>query len=137
MSDYDAPDLDADVFDLGDYIAENRKDPYVFTYGEHRFELPHFSDVDWRAAEAAESGNIAALREIFKVCFGPDQWADFEPLPQPSGAMGELFRRWQKHAGVKPGESRGSAGSSGSTAGPSTRRSGGTGSRSGRRSQGK
>jgi hypothetical protein len=128
---------DEDLFDLDDYIAENAKEPYRFKRGGQTFSLPHFSDVDWRIAEAAESGQVGALREIFRRSFGEDQWAEFENYPQPSGAIGELFRRWQKHAGLKPGESQGSAGSSGSTAGPSTRRSAGTGSRSGRRSPGK
>lgn len=134
---------DEDLFDLGDYIAENRKAPYKFTYGEHQFELPHFSDIDWRTAETAEaadgSTNVTALRKVFKHAFGEDQWADFEALPQPSGAMGELLRRWKRHAGLKPGESQGSADSSESTAGPSTRRSAGTtaGSRSVRRSRAK
>lgn len=120
---------DEDVFDLDDYIAENTKEPYRFKRGGQQFHLPHFSDIDWRVAEGAESGDVSALRRIFRLGLGDDQWAEFEKHPQPAGAIGELFRRWQKHAGLKPGESQGSSDSSQNTAEPSTRPSAATAAR--------
>ncbi|MGW1059358.1 hypothetical protein [Micromonospora rubida] len=117
---------DTDVFDLDAYVAEHRKDPYPFRYGGQDFELPHAADTDWRVTEAADQGDVEAIRTLFRRGFGPEQWERFEALPQPAGAMGELFRRWQAHAGVKPGESPASPSSSASTARPSTRRSAGT-----------
>jgi hypothetical protein len=109
----------SEEFDLDALVAEARKEPFRFRYGGRSFELPHASDMDWRAVEAAELGNYAALRELFR--FGlAEQWEAFEKLHQPAKAMGELFRRWQAHAGVRPGESQGSADSSESTAEPST-----------------
>ncbi|WP_433651028.1 hypothetical protein ACQP2C_32465 [Micromonospora zamorensis] len=115
-----------DVFDLDAYVAEHRKEPYAFHYGGQDFELPHAQDTDWRVAEAADQGDVDAIRTLFRLGLGAEQWARFEKLPQPAGAMGELFRRWQAHSGTKPGESPASPSSSGSTAGPSTRRSAGT-----------
>jgi hypothetical protein len=109
----------SEEFDLDVYVAEASKDPYKFTYRGQSWTLPHASDMDWRAVEAADMGNYAALRELFRLGLG-EQWTEFEKLPQPAAAMTELFKRWQAHAGVKPGESQGSADSSESTAGPST-----------------
>lgn len=115
-----------DVFDLDAYVAEHRKDPYLFRYGGQDFELPHAADVDWRVTEAADLGNVDAIRALFRRGLGPEQWERFEALPQPAKPMGELFRRWQAHSGVKPGESQASPDSSASTARPSMRRSAGT-----------
>lgn len=109
----------SDVFDLDAYVAEHRQAPYRFRYGGQDFELPHASDTDWRVTEAADQGNIEAIRTLFRRGLG-DQWERFEQLPQPAKPMGELFRRWQAHSGVKPGESPASPASSESTAGPST-----------------
>ncbi len=115
-----------DVFDLDAYVAEHRKTPYRFRYGGQDFELPHAQDTDWRVAEAADQDDVDAIQTLFRRGMGPEQWARFEQLPQPAGAMGELFRRWQAHSGTTPGESPASPSSSESTAGPSTRRSAGT-----------
>ncbi|MEU7771222.1 hypothetical protein AB0C44_07840 [Micromonospora taraxaci] len=115
-----------DVFDLDAYVAEHRKEPYRFRYGGQDFELPHAQDTDWRVAQAADQGDVEAIQTLFRRGFGPEQWERFDALPQPAGAMGELFRRWQAHSGTKPGESPASPSSSESTAGPSTRRSAGT-----------
>lgn len=119
----DTPDV---VFDLDAYVAEHRKTPYHFRYGGQYFELPHASDTDWRVAEAADMGNVEAIRALFRRGLTAPQWERFDALPQPAGAMGELFRRWQAHSGTKPGESPASPASSASTARPSTRRSAGT-----------
>lgn len=127
----------SDVFDLDGYVAENMAEPYRFTYHSREWELPHLSWIDLRVTEAADKGDLAAIRELFRVGLGESQWADFNELPQPSAAMGELFRRWRAHAGLAPGESQASPSSSESTAGPSTRRSAGTAARrSGARSRG-
>ena len=115
-----------DVFDLDAYVAEHRKAPYQFRYGGEDFELPHASDTDWRVAEVADLGDVEAIRMLLRRGLGPERWERFDALPQPAAAMGELFRRWQAHSGVKPGESPASPASSGSTARPSTRRSAGT-----------
>lgn len=110
----------SDIFDLDAYVAEHRKAPYRFRYGGQMWELPHAADTDWRVNEAADQGDVEAIRTLFRRGMGPEQWERFEELPQPSGGMGELFRRWQAHWGVKPGESPASPASSESTAGPST-----------------
>lgn len=115
-----------DVFDLDAYVAEHRKDPYKFRYGGQDFELPHAQDTDWRVLEVADQGDVEAIQTLFRRGMGPEQWQRFEELPQPAGAMGELFRRWQAHAGTKSGESPASPSSSGSTARPSKRRSAAT-----------
>ncbi|MEU7843953.1 hypothetical protein AB0B39_23670 [Micromonospora sp. NPDC049114] len=115
-----------DVFDLDAYVAEHRKVPYRFRYGGQDFALPHAQDTDWRVMEVADQGDVEAIQTLFRRGLGPEQWERFDELPQPAGAMGELFRRWQAHSGTKPGESPASPGSSESTAGPSTRRSAGT-----------
>ena len=91
-----------DVFSLTDWIAENRKDPYPFEYGGQTFELPHLSSIDLRISEAADADNVEALKALFRLGLGPEQWAAFEALAWPADAMGELFRRWRAHAGLKP-----------------------------------
>ncbi|AYF29314.1 hypothetical protein CSH63_17950 [Micromonospora tulbaghiae] len=110
-----------DVFDLDAYVAANRQTPYRFRYGGQNWELPGSpKDTDWRVTEAADQGSQEAIRTLFRRGLGPDRWAEFEKLPQPTGAMTELFNRWQQHSGMKPGESQASPDSSESTAGPST-----------------
>lgn len=113
----------SEVFDFDALVAEARKEPFRFRYAGREWELPHASDMDWRAVSAAEMGNYEALRHLFQLGFG-DQWEAFEQLPQPAHAMTKLFQAWQRHAGVKPGESQGSGDSSTSTAEPSTHPSG-------------
>jgi hypothetical protein len=112
--------MSQDVFDLDAYVAEHRQEPYRFRYGGQQWELPHAADTDWRVIEAADQGDVEAIRTLFRRGMGPEQWARFEELPQPAKPMGELFRRWQAHSGVRPGESPASPGSSESTAGPLT-----------------
>lgn len=115
-----------EVFDLDAYVAEHRKEPFRFRYCDQDFEMPHAADIDWRVIEAADQGDAQAIQTLFKRGLGPEQMERFEKLPQPTGAMGELWRRWQASTGLKPGESPASPSSSESTAGPSTRRSAGT-----------
>ncbi|MGW3888886.1 hypothetical protein ACWD69_09365 [Micromonospora chokoriensis] len=116
-----------DVFDLDAYVQANRKPPFKFRFGGQSFEMPGSpQDIDWRVTEAADMGNVEAMRALFKRGLGKEQLQRFDDLQQPTGAMGELFRRWQAHAGIKPGELPASPDSSESTAGPSTPPSTGT-----------
>ncbi len=116
-----------DVFDLDAYIHANRKPPFRFRLGGQPFEMPGSpQDIDWRVTEAADLGNVQAMQALFERGLGAEQKERFDKLQQPTGAMGELFRRWQAHAGIKPGESPASPDSSESTAGPSTPPSTGT-----------
>lgn len=125
----------ADVYDLDAVYAEERGDPFLFRWAGQDWELPHFGDIDWRAAglageleELADAGGqadvpIEALQKLFDYAFGADQAARWAQVSQPSTAMVRLFGAWQKHGGAELGESSASTGSSPSTGRPSKRTS--------------
>lgn len=99
------------VFDLDAAINEVDNEPFVFTYRGREWTLPHFNDLNiWPTVDAAERGDFAAMRAVLETAFG-DEWEEFHSKPLTRGGLNSLFARYQKHAGLKPGESRASTGS--------------------------
>lgn len=128
----------AELYDLDAAYAETRQEPFRFKWAGHEWELPHFGDVDWRAAQLADDlkalgdsdgvaeVDIEVLQKLFEYAFGPQQakrWAD---VPQNVTAMIKLFVAWQEYGGSSVGESSASSDSSASTGRPSKRTSTGT-----------
>jgi hypothetical protein len=130
--------VSGEIFDLDAVYAEERREPFRFKWAGKQWELPHFSDIDWRAAGLAadiealadEDGtpevNLGVLRDMFRMAFGEEQAARWEQVPQNTPAMIHLFQAWQEHSGMSVGESQASPDSSGSTVRRSKRTSTGT-----------
>ncbi|RKR92768.1 hypothetical protein BDK92_7248 [Micromonospora pisi] len=123
-------DDEDEVYDLDAAFQAVRKRPFKFRFGGVKWELPHFSEIDYRAAGLMDelsaitgADNVAnvdldILRKIFSYGFDPAQRARWDDQYQPSPAIGLLFEQWQQHSGEDLGESSGSTNSSGSTAEP-------------------
>ncbi len=96
----------SDVFDLDVWVSEAKREPFRFALGGTTFVLPAAGDLDKAIlsdvnTEAPSATDIVALLRAGLA----DQWSAFDRLPVPISAVGELFRRWQRHQGVTPGES--------------------------------
>lgn len=125
----------AEIYDLDARYAEVVKEPFQFRWAGKEWELPHFGDIDWRAAGLAtqieavvgDDGNaeidVSVLQQLFDYAFGPEQAARWAKVRQPVTAMTMLFTDWQKHGGTSVGESSASTDSSASTVRPSKRTS--------------
>ncbi|WP_406113949.1 hypothetical protein [Kitasatospora purpeofusca] len=96
----------SDVFDLDVWVAEARREPFRFALGEHYFALPAAGDLDKSLLKTVNLTSPSAddILSLMREGLG-EQWQDFDALPLPLSALGELFRRWQSHTGVTPGES--------------------------------
>ncbi|MBC3987828.1 hypothetical protein H8N00_02670 [Streptomyces sp. AC563] len=97
-------------FDLDVWAAEARREPFTFTLGCRKFSMPVAGELD---KSLLKSVNLSApspedIEKLLKAGLA-DQWEDFDALPAPLSAIGELFRRWQKHEGAPLGESVASA----------------------------
>jgi hypothetical protein len=68
-------------------------------------------DLDcWELLAAADSGEANAVMGSLRLALG-DEWADFRKVPMPQYKLMPLFKAWQKHCGMEPGESSASSGS--------------------------
>jgi hypothetical protein len=134
------------VFNLDAAVADAMSDEFVFEYQGGEWSMTHPGSVDYRDAEAADGGDVAAVRVVIATAMGaerdPDsgefygeQWDEFDKLDLPTVGLDRLFRAWLAHYGVNPGELPGSAARFGATAVPSNRRSRRTGSNSARSSR--
>jgi hypothetical protein len=95
-----------DAFDLDAYQAEALHEPFRFTLGGHRFELPHLLDMDWHVSANGET----IVADMVRAGLG-SQWARFDASELSAGGYNELWKRWKDHSGAEPGESSASPGS--------------------------
>ncbi|MFG2916260.1 hypothetical protein ACGF0D_25640 [Kitasatospora sp. NPDC048298] len=100
----------SNVFDLDVWAAEARREPFRFALAGREFTMPSAGELDKSVLstvniEAPSAGDIGIL---LRAGLG-DQWPDFDALPAPLAALGELFRQWQRHEGIPLGESQASA----------------------------
>ncbi|MER6364976.1 hypothetical protein [Kitasatospora sp. NPDC001527] len=96
----------SDAFDLNAWMAEAAREPFRFLLDGKTFVLPAAGDLDKSILAAVNVDNPSATDIIALLQAGlGDQWVEFDALPVPLSAVGELFRRWQHHQGVTPGES--------------------------------
>lgn len=94
-------------FDLDAVEAEASGEPFEFTFGGRTYTLPHLKDIDRRVLDAADQGDIAAMKEAFRTGLG-DDFEEFDAQPMKLGTLDALFRAWTEHSGLQPGESRAS-----------------------------
>ncbi|MFD8611410.1 MULTISPECIES: hypothetical protein [Streptomyces] len=98
------------AFDLDVWVAEARQTPFRFTVAGLAFEMPAAGELD---KSVLTSVNIDApsardIETLLRAGLG-DQWSQFDAVPIPLAALGELFRQWQKHEGTPLGEASASA----------------------------
>ncbi len=100
------------VFDLDKWVKEARKEPFRFTLSELVFTMPAAGELDKKILKAVNIDNPSAtdIEKLLKSGLG-DQWRQFDEIPAPLAALGELFRQWQRHEGIPAGEFPASTGS--------------------------
>lgn len=95
-------------FNLDVVEAEVELRPFRVHFGGRRFTFTHMQELNaWDAIEAAESGDIGVVVESLKLALG-EQWEDFRKVPMPQHKLTRLFKAWQTHSGLNPGESEAS-----------------------------
>ncbi|MFI8263682.1 hypothetical protein [Streptomyces sp. NPDC085665] len=96
----------SNVFDLDVWASEARRTPFQFTVSGQTFTLPAAGDLDKRILSAVnvDAPSAADIVSLLRAALA-DQWPTFDALPVSVGALGELFRRWQRHEGIPLGES--------------------------------
>ncbi|WAL73112.1 hypothetical protein OU787_17325 [Kitasatospora sp. YST-16] len=96
----------AELFDLDVWAAEARRTPFAFRAGGLEFTLPAAGDLDKAILATVNLEKPSADDVLTLLREGlADRWPDFDALPMPLGAVGELFKRWQAHEGIPLGES--------------------------------
>lgn len=100
------------AFDLDVWVKESRMEPFRFTLAGMVYTMPAAGELDKSVLSAVNVDNPSArdIEILLKSGLG-DQWPQFDSVPAPLAALGELFRQWQKHEGTPLGESSASAGS--------------------------
>ncbi|WP_432068233.1 hypothetical protein [Streptomyces sp. C10-9-1] len=98
------------TFDLDVWVKEARREPFKFTVSGLVFTMPAAGELDKSILSTVniESPSAMDIETLLKAGLG-DQWAQFDAIPIPLAALGELFRQWQKHEGAPLGESSASA----------------------------
>ncbi|MEU0761997.1 hypothetical protein ABZ351_20240 [Streptomyces microflavus] len=100
----------SNAFDLDVWVAEARKTPFRFTVAGILFEMPAAGELDKSILSTVniESPSARDIETLLRAGLR-DQWKNFDSVPIPLAALGELFRQWQKHEGTPVGESSASA----------------------------
>ncbi|MEU5160458.1 hypothetical protein AB0G74_12715 [Streptomyces sp. NPDC020875] len=100
----------SDAFDLNAWVNEARREPFRFTLADTEFTLTPAGELDKGILKAVnlDAPSAPDIENLLRAGLG-DQWPHFDSLPAPLAALGELFRRWQRHEGAALGESPASA----------------------------
>lgn len=100
----------SNTFDLDIWVQEARREPFRFALAGQVFTMPAAGELDKSVLSSVnvESPSAGDIEKLLRAGLG-EQWAQFDAIPAPIAALGELFRQWQKHEGVPLGESRASA----------------------------
>lgn len=95
-----------DVYNLDAWIAESRREPFRFQLGGKQFAMPAAAELDKSVLSSVNLDRPSAsdIETLMSIGLG-DQWPEFNAQPAPLGALGELFKQWQRHEGVTVGES--------------------------------
>jgi hypothetical protein len=95
-------------FNLDAVKSEVELTPFRVHFDGRRWEFAHLNGLDiWDLVEAADGGDMKAVIGAFKLALG-DQYDDFRKVRLPQYKMMPLFKAWQQHCGVEPGESQAS-----------------------------
>jgi hypothetical protein len=98
-------------FNLDAVQADAQATPFVFQFSGRRWSVEHLGQLNaWQLLEAADQGEVAAMRSIFSLGLGED-WPAFRALPLQQFKLNALFAAYRKHCGDTPGESPASASS--------------------------
>ncbi|MFE7498213.1 hypothetical protein ACFU6O_03820 [Streptomyces albidoflavus] len=98
------------AFDLDVWVNEARAEPFKFKLAGRVYTLPPAGELDKTILSEVNLTNPSARDIEILLRKGLDvQWKDFDATPAPIGALGELFRQWQRHEGASLGESSASA----------------------------
>ncbi|MFF3552932.1 hypothetical protein ACFYXL_05890 [Streptomyces tsukubensis] len=94
------------AFDLDAWVKEARREPFRFTLADTDFTLTPAGELDKSILKSVdlEAPSPPDIETLLKAGLG-DQWINFDSLPAPLAALGELFRQWQRHEGATLGES--------------------------------
>lgn len=93
-------------FDLDVWVSEARREPFTFTLAGRIFTMPTAGELDKSVMSTVnlDTPSVRDIEILLRTGLGA-QWSDFDALPVPLAALGELFRQWQKHEGAALGES--------------------------------
>lgn len=97
-------------FDLNVVEAESDLRPFRFRWASkaepnRRLTMAHMEGLDiWPLVVAADRGDAGAMLGVFETALGAD-WEAFRETPLPQYKLKALFKAYQKHCGLKPGES--------------------------------
>ncbi|KOV07522.1 hypothetical protein [Streptomyces sp. XY533] len=95
-------------FNLDAVESEVELRPFRIHFNGRRWTFEHLEGLDiWDLVEAAEGGQVKAMIGIFEISLG-EQWPEFRQIKLPQYKMKALFTAYQKHCGLKPGESEAS-----------------------------
>lgn len=98
-------DDDDDVLDLDAVRAQARQESTAFIKAGRRYELAPLQSLDYRTVQAADSGDVEAVRAAIKDGLGEEQWEHFDLQATSIGELDVLFKRWLKKSGLSTGES--------------------------------
>lgn len=104
-----APDDKPFDFNLDAVKSEIDLVPFRVNFGAKRWEFHHMQDLDvWELVAKADGGDTSSIVQMFMVGLGDEQLKEFRKIRLPQFKMDALFKAWQKHSGLEPGESEGS-----------------------------
>lgn len=104
------PDDQPFDFNLDTVKAEIELVPFRVHFDGRRWEFAHMQALDvWELVGSVEGGDAGAIAQMFQAALGDQQLAEFRKVPLPQFKVQSLFKAWQKHCGLAPGESPGSA----------------------------
>jgi hypothetical protein len=99
------PDDSPFDFNLDAVKAEVELSPFRLHFDGRRWEMAHLQELDiWDLVEAAEGGDAKAMLGAFKLALG-DDFDDFRKIRLPQYKLTALFKAYQQHCGLEPGES--------------------------------
>ncbi|MFJ3878071.1 hypothetical protein ACIPW5_11485 [Streptomyces sp. NPDC090077] len=100
-----SPDNQPFDFNLDTVEAEVELRPFRVHFGGHRYTFTHLQGLDvWGLVELADSGDTKATLGILKAGLG-SEFDEFRKNPLPQYKLKQLFKAYQKHCGLEPGES--------------------------------
>ncbi|MFJ5089966.1 hypothetical protein [Streptomyces sp. NPDC088674] len=95
-------------FNLDAVKAESDLTPFRVHFNGRRWEFAHLEGLDiWDVVEVADGGDLQAVLGALRLGLG-DQYAEFRKIRLPQYKVMTLFRAYQKHCGMEPGESEAS-----------------------------
>ena len=104
---------DSEPFELNLNAVKAQVDltPWRVVWGPNnrRWTFKHLELLnEWALVAEADKGDGAAMRAVFREALGSDEWEDFEKIAMPRYKAKAMWKAYQKHCAIAPGESGGS-----------------------------